>query len=46
MYDTQAALLARGDYFSGMGLQRFFSDAATLPQLKQMCFGFLVISLI
>jgi hypothetical protein len=25
------------DYFNGMGLQRFFSELATLPQLKQIC---------
>ena len=33
-------------YFKGMGLHRFFSESATLPQLKQMCLGFWVISLI
>jgi hypothetical protein len=34
------------DYFNGMGLQRFFSESATLPQLKQICLGFFVIVLI
>ena len=34
------------DYFNGMGLQRFFSESATLPQLKQICLGLFVIALI
>jgi len=34
------------NYFNGMGLQRFFSEFATLPQLKQIWLGFFVIALI
>ena len=39
-------MILPSDYFNGMGLQRFFSESATLPQLKQICLGFFVIALI
>ena len=33
-------------FFNGMGLQRFFRELATRPQLKQMAFGLAVSTLI